>query len=818
MVANYDAVLSEMRAAGLILDGLDTASGKTVRCKVEGDRERRGWYRLSEVLIGDEYHLVGAYGIWHGNDNGKVPVRPGKSVALSAEQREAINARIRADQAKAKAQRAAEAEWASVQAAKVWRRYLPEGKSSYLERKGVQGYGVRFHPTADTFAIPMMDARGQVWGLELIRGKDRGEKLAKQFWPRGADPVGHWHLLGGSPRDLLLVTEGYATAASLHEAFGIPAAVAFSAGNLLPVCKALRKQYPRTRILICADDDFATFGNPGASSAAAAAIAIDGRWLAPVFTDARQVELRERIGALATEDRETFRREAGEILVNSGWPKLTDFNDLHALEGLAVVRTQLETFLAGVGWLEGPAVQRRPATEGAGAAPMVARLSVDEAVQRYWGTYGMGGKVLFDSIERRLVHKDDVLNLLPRHGWENMRDHPDWRVARDTEIGFDPTESDAQIKCNLFGGWPTEPKPGTCTRLLELLEYLCSGESNSTEVYDWVLDWLAYPLQHRGAKMHSAIVIHGPQGTGKSLFFEAYGRIFGEYGRILGQEALEDKFNADWAEKKLYILADEVLARGDMFHVKNRLKGFITGGTIRVNPKNVAAHNEKNQMNIVFLSNERQPLVLEEDDRRHCVIWVPPKLPKAFFDEVTAEIDAGGIPALHHFLLTRDLGDFSPASHPPSTSSKRDLIVQSTSSEERFVQEWRALELEAPRGGTLPFCPCLGADLYRTYRRWCDRNGERARRAQDLIGHCNKLHGWQAGKAEWTWRNFQDKTRVQRKLVIPAAAALEQAVALDQGQTQERYRPDAYATRIEWATVGYLDFANAVTDASDPGY
>jgi putative DNA primase/helicase len=247
---------------------------------------------------------------------------------------------------------------------------------------------------------------------------------------------------------------------------------------------------------------------------------------------------------------------------------------------------------------------------------MAARISVDEAVLRYVGTYGMGGKVLFDAQERRLIHKDDVMNLLPSHGWDLLKSHPQWRVVRDHEIGFDPTEIDKAVKCNLYGGWPTQPKPGTCTALLDLLMYLCGNEPNREQVYWWLLCWLAYPIQHPGAKMHSAIVVHGPQGTGKSRFFEAYGKIFGPYGRVLGQEALEDKFNADWAEKKLFILADEVLARQDMFHIKNRLKGFITGDTIRVNPKNIAAHNEKNQMNIVFLSNERMPLVLENDDRR----------------------------------------------------------------------------------------------------------------------------------------------------------------------------------------------------------
>jgi len=456
---------------------------------------------------------------------------------------------------------------------------------------------------------------------------------------------------------------------------------------------------------------------------------------------------------------------------------------------------------------------RQPINQGGGGAPMAARLSVDEAAARYWGTYGMGGKALFDSVERRVVHKDDVVNLLPRHGWEDLREHPGWRVARDTEIGFDPTEADPRIRCNLYAGWPTVPVPGKCDRLLELLDYLCSNDANAAALYNWVLDCLALPLQRPGAKLHSAIVVHGPQGTGKSLFFETYCKIFGEYGRILGQEALEDKFNADWAEKKLFILADEILAKQDLFSVKNRLKSFITGATIRVNPKNVAAHNEANHMNIVFLSNERQPLVLEDDDRRHCVIWVPPKLPDEIFDDVAAEIDAGGVAALHHFLLQRDLSKFHVASKPPMTGAKRDLVVQSTSSEERFIQEWTAAEIEGPDGRPVPVCPCLGSDLYQLYRRWCEQRGERTRRMQDLIGHVSKLHGWRAGKTPNTWNHFQDRTHRKRKLVIPSKSAIERAIAAD--PKQEIYRESAFKEQIEWLTSGYLTFLGAVERSTD---
>ncbi|MBK1719199.1 DUF5906 domain-containing protein [Thiocystis violacea] len=781
---NYSRVVSEMIDAGLVFKPgeplIDT--DKTIRCAVRDDREKRGWYRLSTMEIDGTPYLVGAYGIWHGNDNGRVSVRPDRATPMSREQRDAITARIAADSKRAKAMRNAEAERAAQEAAKIWRAYQPTGTSSYLERKGVGADGIRFHPTADTLVIPVTDPKGKVWGLEFIRGADRGDRLEKQFWPPGLDMVGRYHLIGGAPRDLLLIAEGYATAWTLANATGLPCAVAFNANNLLPVAKVLRKHYPRVRILVCADDDYRTAGNPGVQSASSAALAVDGRWLAPVFAEERPA---------------------------TGKKGATDFNDLAALEGVQAVRTQVEGFLTGVDWLSREAAPRLPAIQGEGGSPMAARLTVDQAAARYWGTYGLGGKVLFDGIDRRLVHKDDVVNLLPRHGWEDLREHPGWRVARDTEIGFDPTEADARIRCNLYAGWPTVPAPGKCERLLELLEYLCSNEAAQAEtLYNWVLDWLALPIQRPGAKMHSAIVVHGPQGTGKSLFFETYAKIFGEYGRILGQEALEDKFNADWAEKKLFILADEILAKQDLFSVKNRLKSFITGATIRVNPKNVAAHNEANHMNIVFLSNERQPLVLEDDDRRHCVIWVPPKLPPEIFDEITEEIDNGGVAALHHFLLQRDLSHFHVASKPPMTSAKRDLVVQSTSSEERFIQEWTAAEIDGPNGHPVPVCPCLGSDLYLLYRRWCEQRGERTRRMQDLIGHVSKLHGWRAGKTQNTWRHFQDKTNHKRKLVIPSSSAIERAIAADPKQAV--YRESAFKEQIEWLTSGYFAFLDAV--------
>lgn len=792
--ANYDDVHNQFTAYGLVIDprdGILVGTAKPRRVHTEDNaREKRGWYWLNEVVIDGAAYIVGAYGIYHGNDSGKQAVklnRDGRAMEIDPGLRAAMKARQAENLKRMKAMRDDEARRAARDAARVWAAYVPGGVCDYLVRKGVGAHGVRFDPNGHgTMVVPMCDPRGSVHGLQIIRGKNRGNKLEKQYWPKGLDKQGHYHLLGGLPTWICLVAEGYATAATLHEATGLPVAVAFDAGNLVHVAAVLHKHFKRARILMCADDDYLTAGNPGVTAAQNAALAVSGAYLAPVFSDDR----------------------AGK--------KITDFNDLHALEGLHAVRSQIDAHLSDLEW-QAPDVRAAGAiTEGGGETQaMPPRLSIDDAAARFWGTYGMGGKVLFDQVDRRLVHKDDVLNLLPSHGWDELKNHPAWRVARDHEIGFDPTEKDKTIRCNLFAGWPTVPRRGKCTMLLELLFYLCSNDPNARAIYDWILKWLAYPIQHRGAKMQSAIVVHGPQGTGKSRFFEAVCEIYGIYGRVLGQDALEDKFNADWAEKKLFIVGDEVMAKVEMYHVKNRLKGFITGSTIRVNPKNVAAHTEKNQMNIVFLSNERQPLALENDDRRHCVIFTPPKPDDGFFAEVNEEIANGGVAALHDHLLNIDLGEFRPWTKPPMTEAKQDLIDLGMGSEERFLREWASLEIDGSDGEPLPFCPCLGSHLYKVYEDWCKRQGEfRPRPSNHFMNYIGKQPGWTAGRSEPSWFTRTDRRIKNRKMVVPSQQGMADALKhAPPAHKQHDLLRDRYGSKAEWLTECFFEFERSMAGA-----
>ena len=118
----------------------------------------------------------------------------------------------------------------------------------------------------------------------------------------------------GEPGSIVYVVEGFATGATVHEATHTYTVVAFDAGNLKPVALRLRREYPNAHIIIAADNDSGTEGNPGLTKASDAAQVVDASVVFPTFqnTDAY------------------------------GKPP-NDFNDLMILEGVEAVREQLQS-------------------------------------------------------------------------------------------------------------------------------------------------------------------------------------------------------------------------------------------------------------------------------------------------------------------------------------------------------------------------------------------------------------------------------------------------------------------------------------------
>nr|VFK14976.1 MAG: putative DNA primase/helicase [Candidatus Kentron sp. LFY] len=724
-------------------------SGSVTIASLIGEAKRAGWTEPQENLSAQQ-----------------IEQRKRKAAQRREEARKKAEAAEKAlDAAREEIAKAAE---------KIWDLASEEGKSPYLDRKRGRAFGVRFVQRAfimvyrgdpdeaerlsiefitdpDKFRaffernktekrpirflkvgallVPMRDGEGRLRNFQIIWGS------GKKTFLRYGRKQGRFHALGAlMAGGLALLCEGYATAASLHMATGYPVVCAFDAGNLPHVARVLGKRYPNIRLLLCADDDYLTDKNPGVTAARAAAAAVSGHVVIPQFPLDRKGE------------------------------KLTDFNDLANCKGAGskAIREQIEAALADAKW-DGT----KAWLQGAKSAQSV--MPVDALVERFVPIDDGTGKHLFDLWEKRPVHRDQMVALLPSgERFDRVKRHPMW-IDRGgyfmRQIGFDPAGNDPGVLLNTWSGWPVRPKEGKCERLLELVQYLCNRNQEGEHIAKWLLQWMAYPLQHPGGKMTSAVIMHGPPGTGKSSLWKVYRELYGEYAVVISQRSLEDRFNADWVDRKLLVVAEEVINRQDMFQVRNELKELITGSEVRINPKMLPAYQQKNRINLVFLSNEDMPLPLDPGDRRYFVVYTPPPLSPSFYDTLWEEIEHGGIAAFYHYLLHLDLKGFRPKGDPPRTQAKKELLDVSRPSEEQFLTEW--INGETPH----PFGPCAGMQLYTAYNRWCRVNGIRfPRNKTQFLNRVSKMPGWVSGD-KGRYRIWSDMTysgeQTMRRFVLP---------------------------------------------------
>ena len=657
--------------------------------------------------------------------------------------------------------------------------------SAYLLRKGVGAYGVR--TLADgTLLVPMRNAAGELQNMQRIApAKPTDDTPEKRYLP-GGRKQGLMHLMGVSAGvctrgaehvPVLLLAEGYATSASLHEATGRPVAVCFDAGNLKAVAAELREVHPTALMVICGDDDAGTEErkghNPGRKAAEAAmrAAITESGWSMVVMPAA---------------------------LPQGG----TDFNDLHMHAGLLAVTEQVETaIMAELATLRAAA---EPATEpltdferdflatASDPAPWDADVPLDELVrmadegadqgadaggpippvahgganapQAGGGGAARGGadaaagedpvalaearkkkKLLaqvdalakrfsliystdtaWDAAEEMIVKVQAMRLTFGREPVNLWLARPSRRLVMPRDLVFEPGMKVEPHQINMFSGLDLDPTPCTTddvAPMLNLLRHLCSESSTSADDVDalvhWLLCWQALPLQRLGTKMQTACIFHGAQGTGKNLYWDMWRDLFGDCGITVGQIEIEDKFNG-WISRKLAIIGDEVATRAEMYHNKNRLKLVVTQETkFPIRGMMQETRWESNHANVVFLSNESQPLLLEERDRRYMVVYTPLEADVGVYEAVRDFRRSGGLGKWLHYLQHYELGDFNAHAKPPMTQAKLDLIELGWRGPERFAFEWLEGYLE------LPVRVCSAEQLYRAFRRWCDVTGEK---------------------------------------------------------------------------------------------
>jgi len=174
----------------------------------------------------------------------------------------------------------------------------------YLIRKRIEPHGIKID-RAGRLVVPVIDQEGEILSYQTIDAEGN-----KRFLKGGKIEGGFYELRGN--RKVIFIGEGFATCASIHQATGFTTLVAFDCGNLAKVAKSAKEMFLGSRIVICADNDQFTEGNPGIAKGKAAASLVFGEIVYPTFNESDLSS------------------------------KPTDFNDLHILQGIEAVKEQIE--------------------------------------------------------------------------------------------------------------------------------------------------------------------------------------------------------------------------------------------------------------------------------------------------------------------------------------------------------------------------------------------------------------------------------------------------------------------------------------------
>lgn len=266
----YTAMTIACRDLGITPPGSLPVAGKWADADIDGDPHGKGDARIKLFLDGEG----GIACNWKSDE--KLTFFAGSYEALTPEQKAVRHQAIEAVRIRAEAELRTERENAASKAVAIWKSAKPApADHAYLPKKSIPASGARLH--GDVLVIPMRDG-GDIHSLQFI-----GPDGDKRFLTGGRVTGCYFSIGDPKGATALCIAEGFATGATIHAATGYPVAVAFNAGNLGPVAKAMREKFPSLSLILCADDDSRTEGNPGLTKATEAARSVGGLLAIPAF-------------------------------------------------------------------------------------------------------------------------------------------------------------------------------------------------------------------------------------------------------------------------------------------------------------------------------------------------------------------------------------------------------------------------------------------------------------------------------------------------------------------------------------------------------
>jgi energy-coupling factor transporter ATP-binding protein EcfA2 len=210
-----------------------------------------------------------------------------------------------------------------------------------------------------------------------------------------------------------------------------------------------------------------------------------------------------------------------------------------------------------------------------------------------------------------------------------------------------------------------------------------------------LLEFCAWQVQRPGQKVRWAILLTGPQGSGKTTFKEILSSAMGRHN-VSSIDLREIKSNfTGWADGKCLGVIEELRVIGQNRHdIMNGIKQMIANDEVTIVKKGVDGFTCLNVQNYMAFSNFDDALALDDNDRRWMVIDCKCK--------TRAEVDAIYSPSywdrlyevihskpekIRAFLKTVDLTEFNPHKPPEANQAKREMVEEALSNTAKNIMQ-----------------------------------------------------------------------------------------------------------------------------------
>jgi hypothetical protein len=235
-------------------------------------------------------------------------------------------------------------------------------------------------------------------------------------------------------------------------------------------------------------------------------------------------------------------------------------------------------------------------------------------------------------------------------------------------------EGEAPSGCyNLWKGFAVAPIPGDWSLYEQhLREVVCQKVE---KYFQYLIQWMAYAVQHPGRPGQVAVVLRGERGAGKGIVAQNFSALFGQHFlQIFSPKHLVGNFNIHLRDC-IFLFLDEAFWAGDKWN-EGTLKGLITEERIQIEGKGKDVVTAPNMLHVMMATNNAWAIPAGPMERRYFVLDVGSDRiqDKPYFKAIIDQMRREGQAALFHDLFRMDLSGFRISDVPDTEALDHQKI------------------------------------------------------------------------------------------------------------------------------------------------